>query len=627
MFARPTSRAPRLRAGKGRAAEIPGTSNRHDLECQACLEPRERGEDRRAEGQHHHDITYCSEGVVGKRSQQVEATEVHERGDWCHARRPTQSWIATIDGYPVGDVQQGAEPPAHDRAAAGENEQVSPTCRGTPAPVAGQSRRHTHPPERERLVRHPGTHPTARDRGDEDRKGAGQEPEGTAENVAGAEHEEVDRVEAADAFDHRQAQGGVDGGDGSEERDRAGIEVARARLDQQQARHASDGESPCRSVRRQPGADERPAKQEESRERDQPDRQRTPHAGTELRVASRTLPPDTLSSRSASAALRSGSWVARTTAAPPSRRRDTSLTSATRASASIPRVGSSSSTRSGRPGSTAARAARCRSPHDRSRGYLPATASRPSSLRIASGGSESPARSSVRLTSERRVGRCSKAVGFCGRYAIRPGRRSTFPDIGAIAPAMSRRKVVLPPPFGPETTTTSPWWPATSIESSTTRPPKPAVTPASDHATGPRLDRIGRVADRLGAAGQAALTDPRSTMSDALVCVSNRSSRCSAMTAARPCSTRFLTASSTIDAPSASSCDVGSSSTTRRGRIARAEASATRWRSPPLNVRTLRPARCAAPAAWSASSTRAAISRGGRAMFSSPKATSRSTAS
>src|SRR5450759_4906940 len=127
---------------------------------------------------------------------------------------------------------------------------------------------------------------------------------------------------------------------------------------------------------------------------------------------------------------------------------------------------------------------------------------------MASGGSGSPARSSVRLTSERKVGRCSKAVGFWGRYAIRPGLRSIFPDIGDRAPAMSRSKVVLPPPFGPERATTSPWWPNASIESSTTRPPKPALTPASDQARGPVRDLVVMAALRLGVTGHAALVGP-----------------------------------------------------------------------------------------------------------------------
>src|SRR5258708_1799934 len=180
--------------------------------------------------------------------------------------------------------------------------------------------------------------------------------------------EKVDRVEAADAFDHCQAQGGVDRCNRCQERHCAGIQLACAGLDQQQGGHAADAQGPGRRVRRQARADERPTEQDESRQRNQANRKRTSHAGSELMADSLTWPPDTLTSRSASAALKSRSWVAITMADPPSLRRDTSFTNAARAAASIPRVGSSSSTRPGGPGSTAARAARCRSPQDRSRG-------------------------------------------------------------------------------------------------------------------------------------------------------------------------------------------------------------------------------------------------------------------
>src|SRR5258708_31474674 len=124
---------------------------------------------------------------------------MHRRGDGRHPGRPSGGRVASIDGNPVGDVQEGTEHPAHDRAYARQDEQVSPAW-WAPTPMAGQSRRDPDPAEREHLVRSPRTYSAAGDRRDEDGKGAGQKSKRRAQNVAGAEHEKVDRVEAADAF-------------------------------------------------------------------------------------------------------------------------------------------------------------------------------------------------------------------------------------------------------------------------------------------------------------------------------------------------------------------------------------------------------------------------------------------
>src|ERR1700676_425277 len=101
---------------------------------------------------------------------------------------------------------------------------------------------------------------------------------------------------------------------------------------------------------------------------------------------------------------------------------------------------------------------------------------------------------------------------------MRPGRRSTLPADGCTAPAIRRSRVVLPPPFGPQSATTSPRCPAASTESSTTRPPKPALAPASDHATGPRDDGVDVRALGLGdvdGVGGAVVTEPLSTVTSA----------------------------------------------------------------------------------------------------------------
>ena len=48
-----------------------------------------------------------------------------------------------------------------------------------------------------------------------------------------------------------------------------------------------------------------------------------------------------------------------------------------------------------------------------------------------------------------------------------PGARSTVPEMGVSSPASVRSSVVLPPPFGPTSATTSPLLPSSVTPSST----------------------------------------------------------------------------------------------------------------------------------------------------------------
>ncbi len=83
------------------------------------------------------------------------------------------------------------------------------------------------------------------------------------------------------------------------------------------------------------------------------------------------------------------------------------------------------------------------------------------------------------------------------------------------------------------------------------------------------------------------------------------SSRCSATTTANPASRPAASiAVMMLAAPSGSSWLVGSSRTSRRGRVASAEAIATRCRSPPESSPGRRSARCSVPTARIAQSTR-----------------------
>ena len=104
-----------------------------------------------------------------------------------------------------------------------------------------------------------------------------------------------------------------------------------------------------------------------------------------------------------------------------------------------------------------------------------------------------------------------------------------------------------------------------------------------------------------------------------------RRGRCSATTTDTPEPASRSHSRRRPSAPSASSWDVGSSSTSSRGVIASAEARATRWRWPPDRVAMRRFPSGEIPITASASSTRWRIEAGGSPRFSGPKATSRRT--
>ena len=305
--------------------------------------------------------------------------------------------------------------------------------------------------------------------------------------------------------------------------------------------------------------------------------------------------------------------------------------SASRAASSMPRVGSSSNAICGAPARTAAIAARCRSPVLRSRGSRSTRRRRPSSAinAVASALCASPR--TVHATSAATVARWSRAIGFCGRKATLPGARSTCPESGASSPAMVRSSVVFPPPLGPTRATTSPSCPsrADPFEDGRARRTGRDVAPArhaiveGPAARPPRLPvpstmrRVPPVAPSAMFPPSTAITRPLSEPSWSM--------RCSATTTAVPDRASAARMATSERAPSSSSWESGSSSTSRRGRIARTPASARRWRSPPESVATARPRRCAMPARSSASPTRRSIAAGAMAMFSSPNATSRST--
>ena len=92
------------------------------------------------------------------------------------------------------------------------------------------------------------------------------------------------------------------------------------------------------------------------------------------------------------------------------------------------------------------------------------------------------------------------------------------------------------------------------------------------------------------------------------------------------CTSRW-SAAITSSAPCGSSWEVGSSSTRIRGPAARADAIATRWRSPPESVRTLRSRRPATSSRSRVSSTRRRMCAGSTPRFSIPYASSSSTRS
>ena len=121
----------------------------------------------------------------------------------------------------------------------------------------------------------------------------------------------------------------------------------------------------------------------------------------------------------------------------------------------------------------------------------------------------------------------------------------------------------------------------------------------------------------------SATTRPARSSSTRSAAGRQRSSRCSASTIAVPHSSfsRRSTPSSSSPA-TGSSCEVGSSSSSNRGRPASAAASATRCSSPPDSSCVGRSSRPPSPSASAASSTPRATAGAGQPRFSSGKASS-----
>ena len=86
----------------------------------------------------------------------------------------------------------------------------------------------------------------------------------------------------------------------------------------------------------------------------------------------------------------------------------------------------------------------------------------------------------------RRVARWRSAIGFCGRNATPPGRAIDAAGRSARAARRCvRSSVVLPPPLGPTSATTSPARPSSDTPSRTGVRAGPVATPLRRHATDP----------------------------------------------------------------------------------------------------------------------------------------------
>ena len=169
-------------------------------------------------------------------------------------------------------------------------------------------------------------------------------------------------------------------------------------------------------------------------------------------------------------------------------------------------VGSSRSTIAASCASARATTARCRSPPDSVPSGRSANASRSrrSSARAAASRSAAPSRASGPRCGVRPISTYSATVshggvsGVCGTIARRRARSrrsspaaslsrsDTVPSWGR-RPAIARRSVVLPAPFGPIRATHSPRSTAVVTSRTTARPPRCTVTPSSPIALTPGL--------------------------------------------------------------------------------------------------------------------------------------------
>ena len=258
------------------------------------------------------------------------------------------------------------------------------------------------------------------------------------------------------------------------------------------------------------------------------------------------------------------------------------------------------------------------------------------------------------------------AVPHRARPGLSTGRgpASTVPADGRIRPPSASSRVDLPDPLGPTRATVDP--PQTSRSTSATavvarggpsrrlggtphRQPAPRTTAGSVARPERRRERLGDVhrhrvrllrvprspsprARRPAPPGRPAAARRRrsSPSGPSTTTRSTRSSqgpnRCSTTTVVSPrARTTSPTTCRTEAALRGSSIAVGSSSSSTRGDIASAPASASRCCSPPDRVSGLEPARWLNPTSSSAAAIGADIASRGIPRFSSPNATSRST--
>ena len=152
------------------------------------------------------------------------------------------------------------------------------------------------------------------------------------------------------------------------------------------------------------------------------------------------------------------------------------------------------------------------------------------------------------------------------------------------------------------------------------------LMPAAANSRAPGVCRAGGACSRKPRGSASIVTAPSSSAITRSAAARQRSSRCSASTTAVPHSslTRRRTPRSSSPA-TGSSWDVGSSSSSSRGRPASAAPSATRWSSPPDSSCVERSSRPATPSASAASSTPRATAASLQPRFSSGNASSART--
>ena len=186
-----------------------------------------------------------------------------------------------------------------------------------------------------------------------------------------------------------------------------------------------------------------------------------------------TVPPSTITTVSARSSASSMRWVVSTMLTPSDRSSRIRSHTAWRLCGSIPALGSSRNTSSGRPMIAAARASRWRCPPDRRRTVVRANEVMP--RRSASG----PTSSGVAYIEARwrSISSGRTPVGSPPSWSMTPtrGRRArasrcgssprtrTVPLSGTRSPSQHSIVVVLPAPFGPRTAVT---WPAGAVRSS-----------------------------------------------------------------------------------------------------------------------------------------------------------------